>query len=73
MIVLTGLFVVGAILFFGWKKVLPKILPKSWLSKINLGINLNEDAEDKIKSGNEKDENNPENDKDKDEHKLGIL
>ena len=68
MIVLTGLFVVGAILFFGWKRV----LPKSWLLKINLGINLNEKAEDKIKSGSEKDEKNPEEDRDKDENKLGI-
>ena len=35
-IVLTALFVVGTILFFEWKSILPKILPKSWLEKINL-------------------------------------
>ncbi|MBQ9491313.1 MAG: hypothetical protein IJU86_00855 [Firmicutes bacterium] len=56
-IVLIGLFIVGAILFFGWKKVLPKILPKSWLKTINLGIKLNEN--DKART-DRKAEKNPE-------------
>lgn len=68
-IVLTGLFIVGAILFFGWKKVLPKILPKSWLKTINLGIKLNEN--DKART-DRKAEKNPEQYKveNKDENKF---
>lgn len=40
-IVLSALFVVGAILFFGWKNLLPKYLQK----RINLGTDLGESDE----------------------------
>ena len=40
LIVLTALFVIGfvigTVLFFRWHKILPKILPKLWVKKINL-------------------------------------
>ena len=45
--VLAALFVVGAILFFGWNTILPKILPKGCLEKLNLETDLNK--QDKIK------------------------
>ena len=45
--VLAALFVVGAILFLGWNTILPKILPKGCLEKLNLETDLNK--QDKIK------------------------
>ena len=49
-IVLTALFVAGAVLFFGWNKILPKILPEGGLKKINSGIDPNENDKEKSKN-----------------------
>ena len=59
-IVLTALFVTFAVLFFGWDKVLPKILPKAWLEKLDLGIDLNEENKNEIKETENYEKNNPE-------------
>ena len=59
------LLVFGTILFFGWNKVLPKILPKSWLKKTNLGINPNAKDKEKINNKNKKENIRLEEDKDK--------
>lgn len=66
-IVLTALFVVGSVLFFGWNKILPKILPKGCLEKLDLGIDLNEEYKNEIEETENDKGNNPEKE---DEYKL---
>ncbi len=54
-IVLTVLFVIDTILFFGWNT----ILPDNCLKKPDLGIDLGEENKDKIKETENDEKNNP--------------
>ena len=58
--VLAALFVVGAILFFGWNTILPKTLLDNCLKKPNLENILGEKNKDKIEEIGNNEKTNPE-------------
>ena len=71
-IVLTALFVVGAILFFGWNTILPKILPDNCLKKPNLENTLDEKNKDKIEEIENNEKTNPEKKDEKEEENDSL-